>query len=579
MGIFSRIGGIITPASSPAQPRREPVIGNGGGLVVADTARPKHRAGLQGGWQGFAYPYDAASVATQDMGDWLPVVKGPDAETNLYRDRMVARSRDLVRNDGWAGGGIDRMLDALLGGTYRLTCTPDYISLAREFGPGFDAEWANEYRKTVESLWRAYSESNGHWNDVHRSLTTTQQFRQALWHYLVDGEALGVHLWLPEDIGRGRAKFATSLQIIDPDRLSNPYQQVDHQFLRGGIELDERRGAPQAYWMRKGEPNSFYDMSDSYIWERVEREDDDGWQRVLHHTVRNRADTHRGVGVFTPVMGRMKMLSKYYGVELQAATVASMFGLFIKSPFDPALAEDELSPGGDGLGLGGLGAYQEYRSAFHEERRPQMHGVAIPTLAAGESLETVSAERPNAGFGPFAAEMLRNTASALNIPFEGLTQDFSKVNYSSVRAAFAQTEKTARRRVTEFNTSFANKHYSVWLQEVHERGLVPLPAGAPDYVEAREYYGRCGWRGPGAGVIDGVKERQAEVLGMEAGIRTLRDVCADENGSDWQENVEQRAVELRFFAERNMVPPDWGGTAPPDAKKGPTDLQEDEKPD
>ena len=160
-----------------------------------------------------------------------------------------------------------------------------------------------------------------------------------------------------------------------------------------------------------------------------------------------------------------------------------------------------------------------------------------------------------------------------------MTQDFSQTNYSSARAAFAQTEKTARRRVAEFNSSFANKHYAVWLQEVHERGMVPLPAGAPDYVEAREYYARCGWRGPGTGLIDGVKERQAEVLGMEAGIRTLRDVAADENGSDWEENLAQRKIELDAFKSAGISPPTWAGTAPDDAKKGATDLEEEKKPD
>ncbi len=46
---------------------------------------------------------------------------------------------------------------------------------------------------------------------------------------------------------------------------------------------------------------------------------------------------------------------------------------------------------------------------------------------------------------------------------------------------------------------------------------------------------------------------EAAKLRLEAGIRTLRDVLADEIGSDWQEAVEQRAIEIAFFKECGMV--------------------------
>jgi hypothetical protein len=41
-------------------------------------------------------------------------------------------------------------------------------------------------------------------------------------HRLMDGEALAAILWLP----RG-GRYATAIQVIDPDRLSNPYNAVD----------------------------------------------------------------------------------------------------------------------------------------------------------------------------------------------------------------------------------------------------------------------------------------------------------------------------------------------------------------
>ncbi|MDP0919950.1 phage portal protein, partial [Klebsiella pneumoniae] len=74
---------------------------------------------------------------------------------------------------------------------------------------------------------------------------------------------------------------------------------------------------------------------ESMDWERVEREDEDGWHRVIHDFEQDRAGQNRGVGVFTPVLARFKMLARYYGVELQAATIAATFGTYVTSPYDP----------------------------------------------------------------------------------------------------------------------------------------------------------------------------------------------------------------------------------------------------
>ena len=38
-------------------------------------------------------------------------------------------------------------------------------------------------------------------------------------------------------MGTGAARYSTCFQGIDPDRLSNPYQQQDTRYLRGGVEI------------------------------------------------------------------------------------------------------------------------------------------------------------------------------------------------------------------------------------------------------------------------------------------------------------------------------------------------------
>jgi lambda family phage portal protein len=545
--------------------------------VIVDTSgKPfsmpgQRRARADGGWSGVGgptstsftgfggsvYPYDASNVQTQEMGDWFPVIRSPDSEINFFRDRMVARSRDLARNSGWAAGGITRILDNVIGTHLRLSATPDYRALALRFGiKAFDAVWADEFRRATEAFWRSYTESPGRWSDVTRQWTMGQQFRIAMRHKLVDGDGLVVSYWMPERVGYGGADYATAFLLVDPDRLSNPYQMVDTKTLRGGVEIDYD-GVPVAYHIRSAEQNDWYNAVESMIWERIPREDDDGWRRVIHDFDADRAGQHRGIGVFTPVIGHMRMLAKYYGVELQAATIASMFGTYVKSPYDPALAQDAMA--GEQTELG---AYQEMRADWAKERPAMLDGARIPTLAPGEDIVGVSSQHPHSNFSAFAHEMLCVFASATGISVEQVTQDWSRTNYSSARAALMETWKTLMRRRHQFTTNTAGPMYGVWLQEAMERGELPLPAGAPDYIEAAASYSRAKWLGPARGWVDPTREPQGTILRLEAGVTTLEQEAA-EQGTDWEEVLQQRCLEQQKYEEAGVPMPKWANVSAP----------------
>lgn len=500
------------------------------------------------------FPYEASQWFTTEMGEWIPWIRSPDAEINLYRDRMVARQRDLARNDGWVAGAIDRIIDNTIGSQYRLMAKPDYKALAALYGKAFDDVWANEYQRKAEALWRLYSEDVGRYNDVSRQLTFAQQCRLALRHKLVDAEALTLAYWMPERIGRGGARFATAFLVVDPDRLSNPYQMVDTRNMRGGVEVDDD-GVPVAYHIRKAHQNDWYNAVESMQWERIAREDFDGWQGVIHDFDRWRAGQNRGVSVFAPILSRLKMLATYYGVELQAATLASVFGTFVTSPYDEVMVQDALETENASFGW-----YQQFRQNWHEKRPATLNNARIPVLAPGEKLETIKAERPHAEFSPFAQEMLRSMAACLGISAEQMTQDYSKTNYSSARAAIVEAEKTYQRRSADFMINTAMPIYAGFLHEVHERGMLDdvLPKNAPPFIDARSAYARCRFLGAAKGWVDPTAERQGAILGLDAGFSTLEEECAAQ-GFDWEENLEQRAREIEKFKEFDMPPPQWSG--------------------
>nr|WP_306301929.1 phage portal protein [Acetobacter persici] len=87
----------------------------------------RRASALNGGWQGV--PYDAADIYGQHTQSWMPPLWSADTERGPFRNRVVSRARDLVRNDGWAAGTVTRVQDNAIGITLRPISKPDYRAL------------------------------------------------------------------------------------------------------------------------------------------------------------------------------------------------------------------------------------------------------------------------------------------------------------------------------------------------------------------------------------------------------------------------------------------------------------------
>lgn len=543
--------------------RKVEILGPDGVPLMPAPAQQRARALSGGSGQYGGPPYDAADLYGQHMAAWSPMLWSPDAEINMYRDRIVSRVRDMVRNDGWASGAVTRILDNVVGANLRPIAKPDYRFLAATTGiKAFDHEWAKEFSRAVDGSWRSWADDElGHYCDASRNMNFGQIVRIAFRHLLIDGDALGVMQWLPERISYGRARYATAVQLIDPDRLSNPQLQFDQMTMRGGVEIDPVTGATVAYHIRKAHAGDWFSAAQSVTWERIERETEWGRPIVVHDYDGDRASTHRGgAGIFAPVLQRLKMLVKYDGVELDAAIINAIFAAYVESPFDPELVSEAISDGA------AVGAYQDARTSFHDAKKTMLGNARIPILFPGEKINTVSATRPATNFKDFEGAVLRNFATGVGLSAQQVSNDWSDVNYSSARGALQEAWKTLSRRRVDFASGFAAPIRAAWLEEAMEIDDLPLPSGAPDFAQYRGAYSRARWLGPPLGWIDPVDERVGAVIGMDAGFETLEDTCA-EQGKDMEEVLEQRAYEIKKFDELGIPRPEWAGAVAVDRIK------------
>jgi lambda family phage portal protein len=525
------------------------------------TARPRASA-LVGGTR---TPYDAADIAGPHMGDWQPYLWSPDGELNMYRDRIVSRVRDVVRNDGWASAAVTRTIDNVIGADFRPISKPDYLALQSMTGiEEFDHVWADEFGQAVEANYRSWAHDPGRYCDTQRNLTMPQLMALAFRHKCVDGDALGMLHWRPQRIGIGRARYATAVQVIDPDRLSNPQLNFDQQTMRGGVEVDED-GAAVAYWIRRAHQGDWFSAEKSLHWDRIPRETDWGRPIIIHDFDHDRAAQHRGgAGMLAPVLQRLKMLIKYDGTELDAAIINAIFAAYIESPFDDEFASEALEDSDR------LKTYSDHRAEFHADRKMRIGDARISHLFPGEKIGTVSASRPTSNFADFENAMLRNVAAGTGTSAQMISQNWSDVNYSSYRAAMLEVWKTFHRKRTNFASGYGHPIYCGFLEESMEVDDLPLPAGAPPFIECRVAYSRAKWMGPGRGYVDPEKEKAGAILGMDAGLSTLEDECAELGGSDWREKVGQRAVERAKFQQLGLPVPQWNnGQSATEAAKTP----------
>ena len=147
----------------------------------------------------------------------------------------------------------------------------------------------------------------------------------------------------------------------------------------------------------------------------------------------------------------------------------------------------------------------------------------------------------------FEQSLLRHIAASLGVSYEQLSRDYTQTNYSSARAAMGETWKhmlTRKKFVADTTASFI---YRLWLEEAVNYNMLEClkRRNVPNFYAGMnaEAYSNCEWIGAGQGMIDPLKETQAQVLALKHGLTTKEVEIARRAGSDWRAVAKQIARE------------------------------------
>lgn len=416
----------------------------------------------------------------------------------------TARARFLHRNNAYANGAVE-------------------CFAANVVGPGIEPSWlpaqnAAERKRAVAELWQSWTDDA----DA-EGLTDFQGLQRRIARELfVAGECfIRVRPRRPED----GLSVPLQLQMLPSEMLDLHYtvDAATGNRIRQGVEFDAI-GRRVAYHFWRAHPG---DSTDGTLaGERVRV----GADQVLHVFDPQEAGQVRGLSRLTPAILPLWTLDSYDDAEMERKKTAALFSVFIHRPdadgtlFDKA-AEDAAA---SGAGIAKV------------ELQPGLAQVLFP----GEDIKVAAPADVGNSYDVFQYRSLTRICAGLGLPYMGVTGDLTRANYANQRAALIE----ARRRLEAIQHGvviyqFCRPIWQRWMRAAVVSGALDLPG----YAENPPAFHRVRWIPPRWEWVDPLKDRQAEVVAVNAGFKARSQVIEAE-GFDPAE-VDQRIADDKARAD------------------------------
>ena len=278
------------------------------------------------------------------------------------------------------------------------------------------------------------------------------------------------------------------LQVLEPDHLDSlkSSELPDGGFIVQGIEFDSL-GRRRAYWLFPTHPGD--SRGRMLVSKPVPT------AQVLHLYERLRPGQVRGVPWFAPVILKLRDLDDYDDAELMRKKIEACFAAFVTG------AQDE-----DTLGKTNINAAGDRIEAFE----PGM----IEYLEPGKDVKFATPSA-NGGYAEYMRLQLHAVAAGVGLTYELLTGDLSQVNYSSIRAGLIEFRR--RMEALQWQVIVPGLCQPVWSRFVT---LAQVSGKLPEGPITAE------WTAPRFEAVDPLKDIQADILAVRAGVMTLKEAIA-----------------------------------------------------
>lgn len=504
-------------------------------------------------------PFERQTFEAREISIWTPRPAAPEVDYAGKRPLHMARAREVAVNTPYGVNALRTHRTSVIGQNFKLALRPDMRFI------GVDDKRASEWVNEVEREFDAYANSPLFEADASRQSNFTWMVNTAYCTFLMSGEAIGLIAWDDNALGN----YRTCMQLVEPERVSQPFGAPETPRFRQGIELNEF-GAPMAYHVRQAHPVDYIAdaVNSSLKWNREPRFTPWGRPRVVHMMDKLRPEMFRGLSQYVAALRSVRMLDMYDAAELEAAVVQAGFAAVIKTELDTndansvlgAVATSDISNGVAGGPAGQSLNYMTAIAPFYQEMAMTVAGAKVVHLLPGESLETVKPNHPGLSYPDFNRAITQKLAAALGVSYEQLSRDFSKTSYAAARMSLGDVWRHFICCRDLLIRAIALPFFFAWLEEALDEGFVTLPNGKRGTVDDMPFMrrllaGRTSFISWGMPSIDSAKERKGQQLALDARLTSLADESAAE-GKDWEDVLDQVQREREYMKEKGIPLPE-----------------------
>jgi lambda family phage portal protein len=453
--------------------------------------------------------YHGATTGRRARG-WTAPTVGPNDAVLWALSLLRARSRQAVRNDGYARMAVDRLVSNIVGAGI----APQSKAPTREFRARLHALWLD---------WTDQADATG-----------------ALDFYGLQSQVVRAWLEGSEAFTRLRPRLASDelfvplqLQVIESEQCPIDYTTVNARTgnrVRAGVEFDAI-GRRAAYWFYRQHPGDPQDLNRADL-VRV------AGDQVAHLYDPLRPGQIRGVPQLTQALIVLQEAGKWRDATQVRQMLSAMYLMFVKRTV-PA-GDPDLDP----------------RTGLAIERDDQdralmaMEPGLTQELGPDESVDFSKPPDPT-GYADFMRDTLMEASVGAGVPYEVLTGDLRNVNDRTVRVILNEF----RRRIEQYQHHIVAFQFNrpIWAAFINRAVLSGALVPPTEFFQDPAPWFRVEWVPPAWPYLHPVQDVDAYKAMVRSGAMTLDEFIREVRGRSLEEVAAERAQELALLDELGIV--------------------------
>lgn len=441
-----------------------------------------------------------SGAADYPSSDWVgaDINTSANQEISAAQSKLIARSRDLARNNPYAKKAADVIVSNVIG----------YGIIPKITGRN------DRQTKELNRLWKLLAESPKCDNENQLDFYALQEL--AMKTIVESGEVLAIK-YLDEDGPR--------IQLLEPDfidKKTNYNSSSDSMKWIDGIKVDSRNRR-QSYQIFEQHPGDSYGNQTS---KEIPAD------QVIHSYYRGRPGQLRGVPWAHSVINTIRDFDDFqYATIIRQKISACLVGVITTNGNDSLIPPTKL--------------------ASKRNKELNMTPGTMRYVDPGESVTFNSPPMPN-GYREFVTEIIRAIACGYGITYESLSNDYSQVNFSSGRMGHLEMRRNFEKwRWNMIIPQFCQPFMDLFLKWCQLRGVIA------DVTDVK-----CEWVPPAYQMIDPNKEILAEKEAVKAGFKSKSMVIREYGQNPdsvreeiYEERLKDSELGLKFDITESIVEP------------------------